>query len=281
MKENDLINLLLELSKFEFLMKSLLTQIFKKKSKMWQSDKDKCCYYMEEVAEFFAGNRNWGGEHTDQDLSDYFKRIVQTISEFEYRHTTKVGRKIQKLMIALEDLQLQHNIFDGNVQIAHNITQTRNKLHHMIQIMGIKKNVIQQMNEICGFSYAWIAMGRYLNMLQKTIGSNPKSVLMLKTVFIKMSTIMESPLSRIAEAHSEDFESVAAYYSRELVKFIKSVLYVIPVNIFKELDLVSQIMSTQVKEFKVKINKDVLKEQTLFEQRFTLAKKTHEITLLT
>jgi hypothetical protein len=64
-KENELINLLLELSKFEFLMKSLLTQIFKKKSKMWQSDKDKCCYYMEEVAEFFAGNRNWGGEHTD------------------------------------------------------------------------------------------------------------------------------------------------------------------------------------------------------------------------
>lgn len=163
-------------------------------------------------------------------------------------------------MIALEDLQLQHNIFDGNVQIAHNITETRNKLHHMIQIMGIKKNVIKQMNEVCGFSYAWNAMSRYLVGLQQTIGANPKSVLMLKTVFIKMSTIMESPLSRIAEAHSEDFESVARYYSRELVKFIKSVLYVIPVNIFKELDLVSQIMSTKVKEFKVKVNKETLKE---------------------
>lgn len=126
--------------------------------------------------------------------------------------------------------------------------------------MGIKKNVIKQMNEVCGFSYAWNAMSRYLVGLQQTIGANPKSVLMLKTVFIKMSTIMESPLSRIAEAHSEDFESVARYYSRELVKFIKSVLYVIPVNIFKELDLVSQIMSTKVKEFKVKVNKETLKE---------------------
>ena len=37
-----------------------------------------------------------------------------------------------------------------------------NKLHHMIQIMGIKKNVLSQMTEIVDFSYAWIAMDRYL-----------------------------------------------------------------------------------------------------------------------
>lgn len=40
-------------------------------------------------------------------------------------------------------------------------------------------------------------------------------------------------------------------------------------------------MSQHVKEFEVKINKDVLKEQTLVDKRFELAKKTHEITLLT
>jgi WASH complex subunit strumpellin len=40
-------------------------------------------------------------------------------------------------------------------------------------------------------------------------------------------------------------------------------------------------MSQHVKEFEVKLNKDVLKENTLTEQRFALAKKTHEITLLT
>ncbi len=50
---------------------------------------------------------------------------------------------------------------------------------------------------------------------------------------------MENPLRRIAQANSEDFESVAKYYSGQLLKFIKSVLYVIPINIFKELDIVS------------------------------------------
>jgi len=27
---------------------------------------------MSEVSEFFAGNRNWGGEHKDEDLAEYF-----------------------------------------------------------------------------------------------------------------------------------------------------------------------------------------------------------------
>ena len=69
------------------------------------------------------------------------------------------------------------------------------------------------MTEIMDFSYAWVAVDRYLSRLQATIRENPKSVLMLKTVFLKMSTIMESPLRRIAQASSEDFESVAKYYS--------------------------------------------------------------------
>jgi len=64
-KEDELIQLLLQLSKFEFVMKELLTTIVKKKSKMWSKDKDNCVHYMDEVAEFFAGNRNWGGEHVD------------------------------------------------------------------------------------------------------------------------------------------------------------------------------------------------------------------------
>ena len=59
---------------------------------------------MLEVSEFFAGTRNWNGEHKDDDLADYFQRISNLIEDFEYRDTTKLGRKIQKLMQALEVL---------------------------------------------------------------------------------------------------------------------------------------------------------------------------------
>ena len=41
------------------------------------------------------------------------------------------------------------------------------------------------------------------------------------------------------------------------------------------------LMSSQIREFEVKVSKEFLKENTLRESRFELAKKTHEITLLT
>merc|ERR1739844_823865 len=109
-KEEQLVKLLLKLSKFEHLLKELLTQIVKKKSKMWLDDKEQSIHDMSEISEFFAGNRDWGGE-------------------FEYKNTTKVGRKIQKMIVALEDLQLQHSIIDTNALILDKVSGTMNRLH--------------------------------------------------------------------------------------------------------------------------------------------------------
>jgi WASH complex subunit strumpellin len=83
------------------------------------------------------------------------------------------------------------------------------------------------------FSYAWIIIYDYLKILQSTISDKPKSVLMLKSLFQKLSTIMEKPLMRILQASSPDLDSVSKFYSGQLFKFVKSVLYIVPVNIFK------------------------------------------------
>lgn len=52
--------MILELSKFESLFKDLLTLIVTKKRQVWESNKTNCAKYMNEVSEFFQGNRNWG-----------------------------------------------------------------------------------------------------------------------------------------------------------------------------------------------------------------------------
>jgi len=49
------------------------------------------------------------------------------------------------------------------------------------------------------------------------------------------------------------------FYSRQLFTFIKAVLYVIPVNIFKELDNIAKILAIDLKEIEVKISKEFLK----------------------
>ena len=205
--------LLLKLSKFEHLLKELVTKIVKKKSKMWQKDKEEIVFDMNEVSEFFAGNRDWGGEYEDQYLSEWRSSIAQAVDDFEYKNTTKVGRKIQKMVEALEDLQLQHNIVEDNALIQDKISRTINNLMHMIRIMGIKKEFLDHMRIISDFSFAWIAMERYLPILKEIISSDPDTVMMLRTVFLKMSSIMDTPLMHISNAGSSDFESVANYYS--------------------------------------------------------------------
>ena len=212
-KSGALVRLLLKLSKFEHLLKELVTKIVKKKSKMWQKDKEEIVFDMNEVSEFFAGNRDWGGEYEDQYLSEWCSSIAQAVDDFEYKNTTKVGRKIQKMVEALEDLQLQHNIVEDNALIQDKISRTINNLMHMIRIMGIKKEFLDHMRIISDFSFAWIAMERYLPILKEIISSDPDTVMMLRTVFLKMSSIMDTPLMHISNAGSSDFESVANYYS--------------------------------------------------------------------
>lgn len=105
--------------------------------------------------------------------------------------------------------------------------------------------------------------------------------MMLKTVFIKLSTIMEKPLMRILQAGSPDLASVSKYFSGQLFKFVKSVLYIIPVNIFKQLDGISNILSKDINELETRISKETLRDACKFEQRYELAERTHRITMFT
>mmetsp|Transcript_109148 Transcript_109148/g.151017 ORF Transcript_109148/g.151017 Transcript_109148/m.151017 type:complete len:124 (+) Transcript_109148:1731-2102(+) len=123
----------------------------------------------------------------------------------------------------------------------------------MVRVVSVKKSVLQNMASISDFSYAQITINDYMSSMQEKISRDPKSVLLLKTVFLKLASIMNQPLYRIFQANSEDSESVARYYSSELFNFVKKTLYVIPLNIFKELDQISRILSEDVIEFEVKI----------------------------
>jgi len=106
-------------------------------------------------------------------------------------------------------------------------------------------------------------------------------VLLLKTVFSKLASIMNVPLKRIIEYNSEDMRSVAKYYSGELVKFVKRTLSIIPTNIFEKLQEISVILTKNVKEMETKMLKETLKDFACFEDRFILAKRTHEVSMLT
>ena len=60
---------------------------------------------------------------------------------------------------------------------------------------------------------------------------------------MKTASILDVPLVRIAAIDSPDAVSVAEYYSSELVEFVRRVLEVIPVSVFKVLHEIEQIQT--------------------------------------
>jgi hypothetical protein len=61
---------------------------------IWAEDKAKCYENINEIAEFFAGNRNWGKNVVDENYANWFRNVTSIIESLDYKHSTKTGRKI-------------------------------------------------------------------------------------------------------------------------------------------------------------------------------------------
>lgn len=116
----------------------------------------------------------------------------------------------------------------------------------MVRISSIKKQILINISLISDFSYAWKAIDDFIPLIQNEISKKPNTVLLLKTVFTKLASIMNVPLKRIIEYNSDDMRSVAKYYSGELVKFVKRTLSIIPTNIFEKLEEISVILTQNI-----------------------------------
>lgn len=49
---------------------------------------------MNEISEYFAGNRKWGQNITDEQFASWFANVVDVVKSLDYKSSTKTGRKI-------------------------------------------------------------------------------------------------------------------------------------------------------------------------------------------
>jgi hypothetical protein len=82
---------------------------------------------MNEIAEYFSGNRNWGKANIDENYASWFRNVTDMIQGLDFKHSTKTGRKIQQLFQALEDVQVYDEI-EKSVQIKYYIGETQKLL---------------------------------------------------------------------------------------------------------------------------------------------------------
>ena len=205
----------------------------------------------------------------------------QVISlDFEEDNATSTGRKIQGIIAALDDVE-QFEAIDTSVQIKAYINEIRDIFKVMIRTVNIKREIMHVIDNISDLSYAWNVLGDYINIFHERIKKDPTSVVRLRATFIKLASILDVPLVRITAIDSPDAESVAEYYSGELVEFVRRVLEIIPVSVFQLLSGIVDIQIHKMVPIPIRPEAKDLKEYAQLDLRFELAKLSHQVSIFT
>ncbi|KAJ4457254.1 putative WASH complex subunit 5 [Paratrimastix pyriformis] len=267
-------------AQFEFVLKTLFQALLAGKRDRWDKLKAQCTDRMTELAEYFGGERNLSRVTKNEELEQWFRRISTEIGSLDYADATSVGRKIQQLVVALEEVEQFHQI-EGSIQIKQFLADTRAALTQMIRTVHVQEAVVVNITLIADMSYAWEISTEYIPLMQEIIREKASVVLRLRAAFLKLASVLDFPLVRIMQAQSDDQESVAQYYSSKLVDFVRHVLEIVPVSVFTILNDVIDIQTNKLKELEARISKDQLREVAQLELRGQLAAATHQISVFT
>lgn len=158
---------------------------------------------------------------------------------------------------------------------------------------------------VADLSYAWILIDSYTAFMQEFIKKQPSLVIKLRATFLKMTSALQLPCQRIDQAGSKDLTSVSAYYSRELVGYVRKVcefmllldyiqlamtervvvmmsrcemnillplpvqvLQIIPQSMFNVLHQIIEILTHSMREVPTRLEKEKMKEFAQLDQRY-------------
>jgi WASH complex subunit strumpellin len=283
--DHDVLTLLLSTAQLEFTLKAMFTQLLKEKRQKWKDAQDSAALKMTKLAQYFSGEHVLSDNEKVAQLEQWFTDIATRIETLSYGDSTTAGRKIQKLMKALENVQEFHKI-DENLQVVQFLNETRGLLRQMIRITNIERKVLITISTVGDLSYAWELFSTYncyVREMQLLIKKKPALVLQMRSVFVKLATMLELPCTRIYQAESNDpslnatLESVLEYYSSGLVVFVRRVLHVIPSSIFMVLRQIMQILVHELESCPTKLAKNDMKVQSQLEVRERLSQLTSDI----
>jgi|EP00945_MAST-04E_sp_MAST-4E-sp1_P006604 WASH complex subunit strumpellin len=277
-----IISILFKTAQLEFKLKSMLNVILDSKEQRWLAAREQVAARMDELAQYFTGGMALTRVEKDDNLQAWFTKLASDVRSLEFGQSqlagNVAGRKIQNTISALEDVERFEEI-DTSLQIKQFLFETRDLLTQMVRIVNVTPTVVQTLDTISDFSYAWELINAYVPQFHARVRRDPKAVILLRAVFLKLVSILDVPLTRIVESSSPDYESVADYYSGELVAFVRRVLDVIPRSIFQNLSDIISILTNRLQALPLKLETVRLKVASQLEQRYELSQRTHQISV--
>ncbi|KAH8091480.1 hypothetical protein JL720_5786 [Aureococcus anophagefferens] len=277
-----LMTLLLKASQLEYKLKQMFQSLLDSKPAKWAFCKQQVIDRMTELSEYFTGEKALARVARDENLMKWFGALAGEMARLDddEAHATMMGRKIQTLVGALEEVE-QFEQVDTNLQIKAFLADTREFLLQMVRITNVQHSVMHVIESVSDLSYAFDILGDYVPILHDRVRGDPRTAVLLRATFLKLASILDVPLIRISQCNSSDQASVASYYSTELVNFVRRVLDVIPVSVFGLLDDIVDIQTRTLAPLPVKLETAYLKDYAQLNERYQLARLTHQVSVFT
>lgn len=272
--------LLLNTAQFEFLLKEMFQKLLDEKQTKWEAYQKEGSERMAELGEVFSGTKPLTRVEKNEHLQAWFTEMASQITSLSYDDSTSAGRKITQLVQALEEVQEFHQL-EANLQVKQFLEDTKRYLLHMLRTINIKEEVLITLELVADLSYAWLLIDSYTQFMQEFIKKQPSLTIKLRATFLKMSSALSLPCQRIDQAQSPDLVSVSAYYSRELVSYVRKVLQIIPESMFEVLHSIIGILTHRMHEVPTRLEKEKMKEFAQLDDRYQVARGTHAISVFT
>jgi len=281
---NRILTLLLDTAQFEFIMKNVITEILDSKETRWNECKREASTRMDELGNFFSGETALSRVQANKHLEKWFHDIAREIDSLDCNESAVAsGRKMQQLRQALQEVEQYHDL-ETSLQVRSFLGDVRKYIEQMLRVVNVGNNVLGILGLVSDLSYAWDVLrsgNAYIQLMQDRIKDSPSLMLKLRSVLVKLSSILNTPLVRISQAESKDLVSVSAYFSGELISYVRTVLDVIPKTVFQLLDAIIQLQTSSIPELSAKVEKDQIRDFAKLESRFKLSQLTYAISVFT
>nr|XP_053642494.1 LOW QUALITY PROTEIN: WASH complex subunit 5-like [Cherax quadricarinatus] len=169
---------------------------------------------------------------------------------------------------------------ESSAGVVQAVGEVVSALQALVRVAGVTEDNLITLSLISDLSYAWILVDEYTPIMQSAIKKDASHVAKLRATFLKLSSGLELPLLRINQARSPDLISVSAYYSGELVAYVRKVLQIIPETMFGLLAKIIGLQTEKIKEVPTRLDKDKMREFAQLPERYQMAELSHSVAVL-
>ena len=286
----EVLQLLLLTASFEEKAKAGVCRLIQRKADAWNDSRSIVVSKLSELSKYFRMSGNEAGSSGDNNegLAKWFEDMaseVQSLSIDDENEGSSTFAKAQFCIEALREMA-QYEVIDGSLHHKATIADAQAQLVYMARIGTLTSDTTIALDHISDMSYAEEAIKIYAPIFQEKIAKDPSTVTLLRSLFLKLSHCLESPMRRLVQWKSDpdgnpEIQKVRNYHEKAFASLISSILQIIPVSVFNLMLDIADVKGSTMTDIPAQIETSSLIHYDQADQRHRLSTLAYEVSVFT